>query len=207
MNVIGRLVLVTLVAFEFYGCNIVCPNSQEVIAWLSNFITESEAKSVIMHEKCNPDRLAELVDKWYVGADSRWYIMTHPDFPISKRLELLRKGKGDWYIHCGLGSEEEVLAYLEGHDGWGNELPVGLEDVLKRPGLSMATYKKAHEVRWKKSQYMRQWLCARLHLNESVIRILWLGIAILIVCIIRISYKCRQSDKKDNQQHPAKETP
>ena len=146
-----RFVVIVVASLWITGCNIAGGISeQSEIEWLSKFTTEQEAKAIVMHKKCDPDRLVELIDILYVWQEERLLIMTHPNFPVSKRIELLRNGKGDLFICNGNGTEEEVLAYLEGHDGYGIFQPVGIDNILNRTGLSRTVYDKARAVRRKK---------------------------------------------------------
>lgn len=121
-------------------------SQQSAVEWVSVWEDEEVANAAIMHRPMAKEQLVRLSKRWYVGEQTLFFLLRHPNFPQEERSELIRKGKGTFYItniRPGYFTEADINAYLDYSSGWTFFRPEGLYRILQTPGMSDDTYRRA----------------------------------------------------------------
>lgn len=119
---------------------------RDAIEWVALWENEKIAKAAIKHGPMSGEELVKLSNRWFVGENTLFFLLRHPDFPQEARSSLIRSGRGSlyiWNIHPGHFSEADIEAYLDYSSGWTFFRPEGLVKILQTSGMSDGLYRRA----------------------------------------------------------------
>ena len=153
-----KTVIVLWTSLVFAGCQVAgSRNRTSSERSIAHYVGGDVAHAVCWHLPVDSDILVSLYGKWLIDNDDRFFILTHPQFPLELRQSIIaRNGVDDYYFSSAINyrcfKDEDVLAYLDHIKGYSFSRCAPLRDLMCAKGMPCYLY----EIAWREYKEKRE---------------------------------------------------